>query len=194
MSWIEIIADRKIRDAQEDGTFDDLPGKGKPLKLDFDPRVPPELRAVYRVMKEAGIAPDWVELDKEIRKGLEAWDARVEQFGAAREAALAAASSRRQAEERADYNRDLFFRAAVTRFRELNAIIDRFNLIVPSLSRQRMRIPIRERMAALEERFPRFHPEPDDTVPEWRRMMDESRPPTRMSNRMPLHRKKGSIG
>src|SRR5438105_12648242 len=67
MSWIEIIADRKIREAQEEGAFDNLPGKGKPLKLDFDPNVPPELRAAYRLMKEAQILPDWIQLDKEVR-------------------------------------------------------------------------------------------------------------------------------
>jgi len=67
MSWIEIIADRKIRDAQEEGAFDNLPGKGKPLKLDFDPNVPPEMRAAYRLMKEAQILPDWIQLDKEVR-------------------------------------------------------------------------------------------------------------------------------
>jgi len=68
MSWIEIIADRKIRDAQEEGAFDDLPGKGKPLKLEFDPRIPPELRAAYRLMKEAQLLPDWIQLDKEVRQ------------------------------------------------------------------------------------------------------------------------------
>src|SRR5258708_20773892 len=75
MSWIEIIADRKIRDAQEEGAFDDLPGKGKPLKLEFDPRIPPEQRAAYRLMKEAQLLPDWIQLDKEVRQREEQWRA-----------------------------------------------------------------------------------------------------------------------
>ena len=85
MSWIEIIADRKIRDAQEEGAFDDLPGKGKPLKLEFDPRIPPEQRAAYRLMKEAQLLPDWIQLDKEVRQREEQWRTRVEEFARGRE-------------------------------------------------------------------------------------------------------------
>src|SRR4028119_1285319 len=80
MSWIEIIADRKIRDAQDEGHFDNLPGKGQPLHLEFDPRVPPEQRAAYRLMKDAQLLPDWIQLDKEIRQRGERWTARVDEF------------------------------------------------------------------------------------------------------------------
>jgi hypothetical protein len=31
MQWYESVVDRKIREAQERGEFDDLPGQGKPL-------------------------------------------------------------------------------------------------------------------------------------------------------------------
>ena len=68
MSWFELIADRKIRDAMEEGRFDDLPGKGKPLNLDVDLSVPPEQRMAMRLMREANLLPDWIQLDKEIRQ------------------------------------------------------------------------------------------------------------------------------
>jgi len=50
-------AERHIRDAQQQGEFDDLPGSGEPLRLDDDAHVPPELRAAYRLLKNAGCLP-----------------------------------------------------------------------------------------------------------------------------------------
>jgi len=50
-------AERHIRDAQQQGEFDNLPGSGEPLRLDDDANVPPELRAAYRLLKNAGCLP-----------------------------------------------------------------------------------------------------------------------------------------
>jgi hypothetical protein len=36
------------------GEFDDLPGSGEPLVLDDDSHIAPELRAGYRLLKNAG--------------------------------------------------------------------------------------------------------------------------------------------
>jgi hypothetical protein len=58
--------DELIREAQQRGDFDDLPGKGKPLHLDDrDPLVGMEAD-VYKVLKNAGFTPEWVELRKQI--------------------------------------------------------------------------------------------------------------------------------
>src|SRR3954465_14778910 len=88
MSWFELIAERKILDAQEEGAFDNLPGKGQPLDLESDARVPAELRAAYRIMKESKILPDWIQLAKEIRQREEQWGRRVDTFARRREGAL----------------------------------------------------------------------------------------------------------
>ena len=50
-------AERHIIDAQSKGEFDNLPGTGEPLTLDDDSHVPPELRAGYRLLKNAGCLP-----------------------------------------------------------------------------------------------------------------------------------------
>lgn len=50
-------AERHIRDAQQQGEFDNLPGSGEPLRLDDDAHVPAELRAGYRLLKNAGCLP-----------------------------------------------------------------------------------------------------------------------------------------
>lgn len=60
--WME----QMIQEAQKRGEFDNLPGKGKPLNLhQSDPFAGPD-ELVYRTLKEAGFAPEWVELRKKI--------------------------------------------------------------------------------------------------------------------------------
>ncbi|WP_434587106.1 DUF1992 domain-containing protein [Klebsiella sp. R390] len=58
-------AERHILDAQRKGEFDDLPGRGEPLTLDDDLHVPPELRAGYRLLKNAGCLPPELEQRRE---------------------------------------------------------------------------------------------------------------------------------
>jgi seryl-tRNA synthetase len=60
------LAEERIREAMENGDFEDLQCKGKPLDLKEDPFVPEELRVVYKILKNAGFLPKEVELRKEI--------------------------------------------------------------------------------------------------------------------------------
>ncbi len=53
-------------EAMERGEFDELSGRGKPLQLDDDSQVPRELRAAYRILKNAGFVPPEVQLRREI--------------------------------------------------------------------------------------------------------------------------------
>lgn len=196
MSWIEIIADRKIRDAQDEGVFDDLPGKGKPLNLDFDPRVPPELRAAYRMMKDAQLLPDWIQLDKEIRQRQTQWEARVEAYAARREedAAHRPARGSKGYDEDLDRARERFFYRAAEGLCELNRMIDRLNLIVPVVSRQRLRIDVVGKMGELEERFPRFSNRAPTAAESWHGVLPTEQKPTKLSNRLPIKRKRDTIG
>jgi hypothetical protein len=58
---LELIAERKIAEAAENGEFDDLPGRGRPLELDNDSLVPEDLRMAYRILKNAGFVPAEIE-------------------------------------------------------------------------------------------------------------------------------------
>ncbi|EPV2498186.1 DUF1992 domain-containing protein [Enterobacter cloacae] len=58
-------AERHIRDAQTKGEFDNLSGSGEPLILEDDSHIPPELRAGYRLLKNAGCLPPELEQRKE---------------------------------------------------------------------------------------------------------------------------------
>ena len=60
------IAENRILEAIEKGLFDDLEGKGQPLKLEDDSHVPPELRMAYKIMKMADCLPPELEMRKEV--------------------------------------------------------------------------------------------------------------------------------
>lgn len=66
MDIFQKIAEEKIREAMEQGLFDDLPNKGKPFKLEDFSWVPEELRIAYKILKNAGCIPPEMEIRKEI--------------------------------------------------------------------------------------------------------------------------------
>ncbi|WP_413531397.1 DUF1992 domain-containing protein [Rahnella inusitata] len=59
--WVE----KHIKDASENGEFDNLAGQGKPLVLDDDSAVPEELRTAYRILKNSGYLPPELQDRKE---------------------------------------------------------------------------------------------------------------------------------
>ena len=71
MHFLELIAEQKLAAAVKAGDLDHLPGAGQPLQLDDDSHVPEDLRAAYRILKNAGFVPPEVESLREIA-GLEA--------------------------------------------------------------------------------------------------------------------------
>jgi hypothetical protein len=66
MDFFERIAESRILEAMEAGLFDNLEGRGKPLKLENDSHVPPELRMAYKIMKMADCLPPELELRREV--------------------------------------------------------------------------------------------------------------------------------
>lgn len=139
-SWI----DQQIREAQERGEFDDLPGKGKPVDLTPNPYAQ-DRELAYKILRDAGYAPDWIELGKAIRSRLERERATLARRWAWREARLAelAARSGRWAEEERGRT-EASWRRAVAAFEEEVAAINReiveLNLKAPSPRFQRSRV------------------------------------------------------
>lgn len=64
--------DDQIRRAIEEGQFDNLPGRGKPLNLDADPFEDPEWRMANRVLRNGGFTLPWIEARQEIESELQA--------------------------------------------------------------------------------------------------------------------------
>jgi DnaJ family protein C protein 28 len=72
MNRLESMAEKKLREAIENGEFDDLPGKGEPIDLKENPFEDPDLRVVHRLLRNAGFAPAWIEERKDIDAAFEA--------------------------------------------------------------------------------------------------------------------------
>jgi hypothetical protein len=60
------FAERKIREAMQEGAFDRLEGAGQPLDLSENPFEDPSDRMANRLLKNNGFAPAWIEEAKEI--------------------------------------------------------------------------------------------------------------------------------
>ncbi|MGE5793613.1 MAG: DnaJ family domain-containing protein [Bacteroidota bacterium] len=82
----DALVEERIQEALRRGDFDNLPGAGRPLALDDDALVPPEVRIAYRILKNAGFVPPEVLERREIAE-LEDEIARLED-AAARQHAL----------------------------------------------------------------------------------------------------------
>lgn len=79
MDSFRLIADRKIQEAMDEGAFDNLSGRGRPLPLDEEPFEGPSLRMAHRLLRNNGFAPAWIEEGRDI-------DAAVERLQADRHA------------------------------------------------------------------------------------------------------------
>ena len=62
------IVEKRIKEAEKRGAFDDLPGSGEPLEFEDDSRIPEDLRMAYKILKNADCLPPEVLLKKEIRQ------------------------------------------------------------------------------------------------------------------------------
>ena len=60
-SWIE----EQIQESQERGEFDNLPDAGKPIEI-YQTQLNPEYDLAFSRLKNAGVMPGWMELDREV--------------------------------------------------------------------------------------------------------------------------------
>jgi DnaJ family protein C protein 28 len=136
-----------IRRAMEDGKFDDLPGKGKPIKLEDDPHADPAWALAFRMLKEAGYSLPWIETLKEIEADIEAARAGLRQ----------AWEWRRQAQSEGQPVQfiHLEWERAFMRFQDrvaaLNKRIRDVNLEVPNARFQRPMLDVAREVSRVEE-------------------------------------------
>src|SRR5882672_3067736 len=145
MNRLESLAEKMLREAIENGEFDDLPGKGEPIDLKENPFEDPDLRVVHRMLRNAGFAPSWIEERKDI-------DA---EFETARNQLARALTIRQNARE-TEHERGAQARweKAVTSFRtqaaEFKRRIAAWNLKIPAAGFQRRLIDIEEEVSRSE--------------------------------------------
>jgi hypothetical protein len=157
-----LVAERRIQEAIDDGKFDNLPGKGKPINLEEDMSSPPHLRVANRILKNAGVLPDWMQLDADIDREREslkkAWTRLGKEYPRRKSRAFSTAAMgtadplRRKVEfarwlsrERAEYLRAV---------RQVNTDITKLLLIAPSVPRAHLPFKIAEETARFDEAFP----------------------------------------
>jgi len=141
--WIE----RAIQDARDRGLFDNLEGEGRPINWADESLVDEEWITAFRPMREHGFAPEWIELQKDIRIELDkarnavstAWLWRRDRIAQTRELQRSTIESEwRRARVQ--------FAEAVS---ELNSRIADFNLIVPLVHLQKPMIDVEQELAGL---------------------------------------------
>jgi DnaJ homolog subfamily C member 28 len=57
--WDELINSR-IEEAMKAGAFDNLPGKGKPLRLNENPNEPSDMQMAHKILKDNDLTPPWI--------------------------------------------------------------------------------------------------------------------------------------
>ena len=77
MKQWETGVDIAIRKAMEAGEFNNLPGEGQPLDLSIDPYTPSDMQLAHKIMKQNGIAPDWIVHAKTLTAKLDLWQSRL---------------------------------------------------------------------------------------------------------------------
>jgi hypothetical protein len=66
MNALDLLAEARIQEAIAAGLLNEHPYKGRPLPRDNAAMVPEEVRGAYRILKNAGLIPEELELRKEI--------------------------------------------------------------------------------------------------------------------------------
>jgi DnaJ family protein C protein 28 len=150
----EASVDKQIREAMERGDFDNLRGAGKPLDLSENPYTPEDWRLAYKVLKDAGVAPEWIEQGKEIRDELRALTTLLDsqsRWQCERRAKIMTFAPDKMFAEYEHLAQSIEKTCGVYRKRAamLNKAIDTFNLKVPNVMLQVPRIKIEEEI----ERF-----------------------------------------
>ncbi len=137
----ESAVEKSIREAMDRGEFENLPGAGKPLDLHRDPNLPEDWETAFKLLRDAGFAPDWIEQDKEIRAARAKLLEPFQKYLARARPSLADRAER-EARLIAD------FRHAAA---ELNRQIDLFNLKAPSPRVHHARIRIEEEVEKFKQ-------------------------------------------
>jgi hypothetical protein len=138
------LIDKQIEAARKNGTYEDVQAAGQKLNLNDDPYIPEEQRLAYKMLKDNGFAPAWIENDKEIRQMI---DREVNRLEAAHRGY---SEQKKRLDQRVDieaiYAREALYRSwdqTCAQFREtgdkINKMIEDFNFKVPVITLQRLR-------------------------------------------------------
>jgi DnaJ family protein C protein 28 len=128
--------DKQLEEARQAGKFDNLPGKGKPLKLDKNPFEDPEWSTAYKLLKDNAFTLPWIAAGQQIDQELEDARARLRQaWRWYREQLEAPDGAAWSGEEWA--RAEQVFRGAIT---AINQKISDYNLIIPNMRFEKFKL------------------------------------------------------
>ena len=135
-----INVSEQIEEAMERGEFKNLPGKGKPLNLDTNPFLTPQVRMANRLLKENGFAPRWIELEKEIKQEKAQLERVLINLKARRERLAALIQQHPHRHEAISRSFEYELARGIAQYSKklenLNRKIQRVNLLMPTRNRQ----------------------------------------------------------
>ena len=153
-----INVNKQIEEAMERGEFANLPGKGKPLKLDTNPYLTPQARMANRLLKENSFAPRWIELEKEIKQEKTHLEKVLVNLKARRERLAAIIKQyphRRKVISRTfEHERARGIAQYSEKLENLNQKIQRVNLLMPTRNRQYALINRAQTLARFQKACP----------------------------------------
>jgi hypothetical protein len=133
-TW-ESLVERQIREAMDEGAFDELPYSGERLPIEDDSAAG-ERALGFRVLRNAGVAPPWIEADMEVRALLSDRDAILARAAGA--GSLARPRLRRELEGIVH---------------DVNRAIERLNSEAPTDRQHRRLLDLGEELARLDAAF-----------------------------------------
>lgn len=142
-----LLAERKIEDAMQEGLFDHLPDKGKPIPLDDDWLIPAEWRPAMRLLKSAHVLPDWMQWAKELEQAREECARCRQQTERERTRYLATSAETYQTWYEGRLH--LYQKA----MRRVNDLILKYNLSAPGNARPEIPFNIQSETRRFEEQF-----------------------------------------
>ena len=128
---IDRLVEDLITESMANGEFDNLDGAGKPLpnRVDYNPYTDFTTHKINQIMVETGFAPEWVQLQKDIREAKE--KLRDERKKTRQKLGPAPLS-----EKKHDIWMAYCERLRNDEVRTINKMIEKFNLIVPNMNNQ----------------------------------------------------------
>lgn len=148
----EDLVEEKIRKAMERGEFSNLEGKGRPLNLEERPFEDPTMRIPFKILKDAGFAPYWIELSKEIDAEIAGSRMLFDKFleGLAwRKARKGYIELTPELEQR----RQEVIATCCQKIENANKKIDLYNCIVPIYWMQRKKVDMQQELAIMKKKW-----------------------------------------
>lgn len=142
----EMNIEDQIRKAIEEGKFNDLAGKGKPLNLEENPFEDPSWRTAHKMLKDNGFSLPWIETRREIDEAIRSSRRQYQRAKQIYTEKLQAEKMGTQAEAELSH--------AQQRFRDAIAAINKkifaYNLQTPSQQLQMLPLTFEKELSALE--------------------------------------------